>query len=277
MRLFRVIVILAFVLAVGAFLGLPPLLKSFGLHPDYTGARVEMRGGRALIITTSQSVLAPGNAATGVFASEMTGPYYVFADAGLHVDIASIKGGAVPIDPLSFVWFIESPDDKRFKGDTSLQQKVAQSQRIDDVDFASYDIVYLAGGWGAAYDLGTSEVLGTKLSEAWKAGRVLGGVCHGPLGLLKATDETGAPLVKGRRVTGVSDKQVQELGISITPMHPERELRAAGARYESATAFRDVFANHVVEDGRLITGQNQNAALEVAARMVTAAQAARQP
>jgi putative intracellular protease/amidase len=275
MRSLRLIIVVTFVLAAGAFLGMPPLLKSLGLHPDYTGARVEMRGGRALVITTSQSVLAPGTAATGVFASEMTGPYYVFTDAGLHVDIASIKGGPVPIDPLSFVWFIESPDDKRFKGDASLQQKVAQSQRIDEIDFASYDLVYLAGGWGAAYDLGTSDMLGAKLTEAWKAGRVVGGVCHGPLGLLRALDETGSPLVKGRRVTGVSDKQVQELGISITPMHPERELRAAGARYESATAFRDVFANHVVEDGRLITGQNQNAALEVAARMVIAAQAAR--
>ncbi len=275
MRSLRVIIIVAFVLAAGAFLGMPPLLKSLGLHPDYTGVRVEMRGGRALIITTSQSVLAPGKSATGVFASEMTGPYYVFKDAGLEVDVASIKGGAIPIDPISFLWFVETRDDKRFEMDSAFRKKTETSLRIDDVDVASYDIVYLAGGWGAAYDLGVSDALGAKLSEAWKAGRVVGGVCHGPLGLLKAMDETGSPLVRGRRVTGVSDKQVQELGIAITPMHPERELRAAGARYESATAFRDVFANHVVEDGRLITGQNQNAALEVAARMVIAAQAAR--
>ncbi len=275
MRSLRVIIIVAFVLAAGAFLGMPPLLKSLGLHPDYTGGRVEMRGGRALIITTSQGVLAPGKSATGVFASEMTGPYYVFKDAGLEVDVASIKGGAIPIDPISFLWFVETPDDKRFELDSAFRKKTETSLRIDDVDVASYDIVYLAGGWGAAYDLGVSDALGAKISEAWKAGRVVGGVCHGPLGLLKAMDETGSPLVRGRRVTGVSDKQVQELGIAITPMHPERELRAAGARYESATAFRDVFANHVVEDGRLITGQNQNAALEVAARMVIAAQAAR--
>jgi putative intracellular protease/amidase len=277
MRSLRVIIIVAFVLAAGAFLGMPPLLKSLGLHPDYTGARVEMRGGRALIITTSQSVLAPGKSATGVFASEMTGPYYVFQDAGLEVDVASIKGGAIPIDPISFLWFVETRDDKRFKQDSIFRTKTEASLRIDDVDVAGYDIVYLAGGWGAAYDLGLSDALGAKISEAWKAGRVVGGVCHGPLGLLKAVDETGAPLVKGRHLTGVTDKQVEELGITITPMHPESELRAAGALYEGKHAFRDIFANHVVQDDRLITGQNQNASVEVAVRMIGASRSQRLP
>jgi putative intracellular protease/amidase len=54
-------------------------------------------------------------------------------------------------------------------------------------------------------------------------------------------------------------------------MHPGRELRNAGARYESSTAFRDILADHVVEDGRLVTGQNQNAGPEVAARMMAKA------
>lgn len=273
MRVLAVLVTLIAALAAAAWFGMPLLFTGLGLHPDYAGARAEMRGGRALIITTSQSVLAPGETATGVFASEMTGPYYVFHDAGLQVDVASIKGGAIPIDPISFLWFVETRDDKRSKADAEFQQKTMNSQKVDDIDFATYDIVYLAGGWGAAYDLGTSDVVGEKISAAWKAGRIVGGVCHGPLGLLRASDETGAPLVKGRRLTGVTDKQVRELGITITPMHPERELRAAGALYENAIAFRDIFANHVVEDGRLITGQNQNAAVEVAVKMVAAARA----
>ena len=77
--------------------------------------------------------------------------------------------------------------------------------------------------------MGSSEVLGQKISQAYAAGKVIGGVCHGPLGLLLAKDEKGGPLVKGRRLTAVTDKQVRELGITITPQHPERELRAAGA------------------------------------------------
>jgi putative intracellular protease/amidase len=126
----------------------------------------------------------------------------------------------------------------------------------------------MAGGWGAAYDLGTSEVLGEKVSEAYAAGKVLGSVCHGALGFLQAVDEDGAPLLKDRHVTGVTDKQVRELGITITPQHPETELRKAGALYESEHAFRDMLANLTVVDGRIVTGQNQNAGAETAQKMM---------
>jgi hypothetical protein len=36
-------------------------------------------------------------------------------------------------------------------------------------------------------------------------------------------------------LTAVTDKQVKELGLSMTRQHPERELRAAGAVSETAT------------------------------------------
>jgi hypothetical protein len=46
------------------------------------------------------------------------------------------------------------------------------------------------------------------------------------------------------------------------------KLRAAGAQFQSQSAFRDIFANHSVVDGRLLTGQNQNAGAEVANKMM---------
>ena len=66
----------------------------------------------------------------------------------------------------------------------------------------------------------------------------------------------------------MTDKQVHELGIDSTPLHPETELRRAGARFESETAFLDPLANHWVVDGNLVTGQNQNAAPMVAREMM---------
>ena len=193
----------------------------------------------------------------------------------MAVDVASIKGGEIPIDPMSFKWFLKSEYDERFLSDQVLQDKVKSTLLIDNIDFTQYDIIYMAGGWGAAYDLGYSKVLGQKITEAYAADKVIGGVCHGLLGLLLARNENGQPLVRGRRITAVTDKQVEELGISITPQHPERELRAAGAYFESATAFRDMFANHVVVDGRIVSGQNQNAGAEVANEMMKAAGGAR--
>ncbi|MCH1514424.1 MAG: hypothetical protein L7S61_04810, partial [Acidimicrobiales bacterium] len=74
----------------------------------------------------------------------------------------------------------------------------------------------------------------------------------------------GRPLVEGRRITGVTDKQVLELGIDATPHHPETELRKLGADFKCSHRFRDPFANHWEIDENLVTGQNQNAAPMVA-------------
>ena len=82
-------------------ISLPSLLHAAGLHPEYAGVQVDLKGKRALIITTSHSVLnAPGETAgdpTGGFGSEMTEPYYEFQAGGMQVDIASSNGGEVPI------------------------------------------------------------------------------------------------------------------------------------------------------------------------------------
>jgi len=255
-------------LGVATYFGLPKLLNRLGLHAHYKGRRYNLVGKRALVITTSHDTLGESSKATGVAASELTWPYYEFLDANMQVDVASIKGGEIPFEPMTLRWPVATSSDKRYLADPDLQEKVRHSLKIDDVDFTRYDLVYMAGGWGAAYDLGTSEVLGRKISEAYAAGAVLGSVCHGALGFLQATDENGEPLLKGRHATGVSDKQVRELGITITPQHPETELRKSGAIYESNTAFRDFFANLTVVDGRIVTGQNQNAGSETAQKMM---------
>jgi len=259
-------------------LSLPTIVHSLGLHPAYEGETYDLKGKRALVITTSHGVLnAPGETEgdpTGVMASEFTHPYYGFLDAGMQVDMASVRGGPIPIDPQTLNFVMRTPEDERFLEDPTLQAKVKNSLRIDDVDFTQYDAIFISGGWGAAYDLGYSDVLGEKVSEAYYSERaempILGSVCHGALGFIRAKDRDGNLLISGRRMTGVSDKQVHELGIDVTPQHPETELRKAGVLYESATAFRDLFATHVVIDDeeRFVTGQNQNSGRETAHEMM---------
>jgi putative intracellular protease/amidase len=119
----------------------------------------------------------------------MTIPYYEFLDAGMTVDVASIKGGKIPIESMSLKWPIAAPADKRFLKDKVYLSKVNNSLKIDDVDFTQYDIIYMAGGWGAAYDLGQSDVLGKKISDAYAKNKILGSVCHGALGFIKAVDK----------------------------------------------------------------------------------------
>ncbi len=245
------------------------LLQKAGMHPDdEVHVDFDLPGRRALVVATNEGVLDIGKP-TGVFASEMTVPYYAFLDAGLEVDVASPKGGVIPVDPQSLRAPLRTAEDDRFLGDDEFRAKVGDSLAIGDLDMADYDIVFLAGGWGAAFDFGFSDTLGEKITEANAAGKLIGGVCHGPLGLVNAKGVDGEPLVKGRRISAVTDKQVKELGIESTPHHPETELRKVGAEFESETKFRDPLANHWVVDGNLVTGQNQNAGPMVARELLT--------
>lgn len=261
----------------GVFLFLlPSILYQAGLHTDYAYSKeYNLEGKKALIITTSHPVLnAVGETTgspTGVFGSEMTVPYYEFLDAGMEVDVASIKGGKIPIDPQSFYYFLKTDEDRRFLKDEAFQTKVKNSLKIDDVDFTQYDAIWMAGGWGAAYDLGQSEVLGKKVSEAYYAKKpIIGSVCHGALGLIQAKDTLGNYLITGRDMTGVTDKQIEEFGIKITPLHPETEMRKLGVNFKSNTGNLDFLQTLTVidQERRFVTGQNQNAGHETAQKLM---------
>ena len=257
------------------FISLPTLLNKAGLHPEFDSKKYDFTNKRAVIISTSHSTLnKPGETTgklTGVFASELTVPYYEFTDSGIEVDLASINGGTIPIDPESFFYVVKTSSDDRYLEDPILKEKVKNSIKIDELEIDNYDLVFIAGGWGAAYDLGYSEILGKKISQAYYNPKsIIGGVCHGVLGFINAKDSIGNLIIKNRRMTGVTDKQIKELGIDFTPQHPEEELIKAGAIFESKTAIRDVFANLTVVDdeSKFVTGQNQNAGHETPQKMM---------
>ena len=255
-------------LLVALVAALPLLLRLMGLHPNKSGEAYDLAGKKALIVTTSQGTLGDTGKATGVYASEMTIPYYEFIGSGMTVDVASIQGGEIPIEPMSIKWPLATAADKKYLSDSDFQAKVKNSIPISQVDFTAYDSIYLAGGWGAAYDLAQSSELAEGLALANAKDTVLGAVCHGILGLVPVKSADGSAFLEGKKVTAVTNRQLEQLRITATPLHPETEVKAAGALYESSSAFRDIFAYHVVTDGNLVTGQNQNCGQEVAQRMM---------
>jgi hypothetical protein len=127
-----------------------------GPCPDHE-SYPNVKGKRALLIATNHAVLGSTGQPTGVYAEELTTPYYAFLDAGLEVDIASPKGGRVPVDPLSLWYSLRSVDDDRYLVDLELQSKMEGSLAIGGIeDMGVYDVVFSAGGWGASFDLGHS-------------------------------------------------------------------------------------------------------------------------
>jgi len=256
---------------------LPKILKAMGLHPDYdAGQKYDLRGKKALLVTTSHGVLSKPSEttgkSTGAFGSEMTVPYYEFLDAGMQVDVASIKGGEIPIDPQSFYYFLITHEDKRFLKDRDFQYKIKNSPSIDDIDFTDYDLIFFVGGWGPSYDFAQSKRLAEQVSAAYYAETpIMGSVCHGALAFVSAKDAAGKALVAGRKMTGVTQGQLDFFGIKFTPKHPEAELKKAGADFRANHhPVADIFATVTVVDReqRFVTGQNQNSGHETAQKMM---------
>lgn len=68
-----------------------------------------------------------------------------------------------------------------------FQEQVNYSLKIDDVDFTKYDVIFVAGGWGAAYDLSYSGVLDKKISETYYTGKTIFGSGSNSILLLATT------------------------------------------------------------------------------------------
>lgn len=216
---------------------------------------------KILIVLTSHGVMGDTGHKTGVWMEELTTPYYAFRDAGIDVEIASIEGGEVPVDPNSLAEQDEPASVKRFLADKGAMDRLHHSVKAAELSARPFAAVYLPGGHGTMWDLPDSAALSSLLSSAWQEGKILGAVCHGPAGLLNVKDAKGQFILAGRHVGGFSNTEEVAAGLDhVVPFALETSLRERGALYEKGADFQP----HAVQDGQLITGQNPQSSQEVA-------------
>ena len=97
---------------------------------------------KILIVLTSHSALGDTGQKTGFWVEEFAAPYYVLADAGADITIASPKGGQPPVDPKSEVADAQTPSTERFYKDSVLIDKVAHSLKLSDIKHDYFDAVF---------------------------------------------------------------------------------------------------------------------------------------
>jgi putative intracellular protease/amidase len=73
-------------------------------------------------------------------------PYYVLADAGAELTIASPKGDQPPVDPKSEAPDAQTAATKRFYSDYEVISKVAHTVKLSEVNEADYDAAFYPGG-----------------------------------------------------------------------------------------------------------------------------------
>jgi putative intracellular protease/amidase len=205
---------------------------------------------RVLLVVSSHG-LDNGKTRPGFEMDELTQAYAVFAGNGLQVDIASPSGGTVVADKYNPA----KPYNNRFLADPKAVAKLNNSRAITSIGNEKYAAVFIIGGKGAMFDLPVNANLKTILAETYQAGGVIGAVCHGPAVLMNVPLKDGASLLEGRSVTGFSNEEEALFGKGWAPSFPvllESGLRGSGAKFSEAP----MMLNHVVTDGRLVTGQN---------------------
>jgi putative intracellular protease/amidase len=207
------------------------------------------------MVLTSHDKFGTTGRPTGFWLEELTAPLRAFRDAGLAVDLTSVRGGRPPVDPASTADTAADP---------GLDALLADLPPLASVDPAGYDAVFLVGGHGTMWDFPADESLARIVSTIAGSG-VVAAVCHGAAGLLGATTPAGDPLVAGRTVTGFSDAEEVLAGATDgLPFSLEQRLTALGAVVEVGAPFTPT----VRRDGRLLTGQNPASSASLAAAVV---------
>ena len=86
---------------------------------------------KILMVLTSHSELGNTGKKTGFWIEEFAAPYYVLADAGAVITIASPKGGQPPVDPKSEEPEAQTAATKRFFTDVTGNWTGSQYCKIE--------------------------------------------------------------------------------------------------------------------------------------------------
>ncbi|MEN3277650.1 MAG: hypothetical protein V7631_3440 [Massilia sp.] len=206
-----------------------------------------------LMVLTSHDRLGDTGKKTGFWLEEFAAPYYVFKDAGATLTLASPAGGQPPLDPKSDEPDAQTDATRRFRDDPAARQALANTVKLSGVEAGQFDAVFYPGGHGPLWDLAEDADSIRLIETMIAAGKPVAAVCHAPgvLGRVKGPD--GAPLVKGKRVTGFANTEEAAVGLTeVVPFLVEDMLVQNGGQYSKA----DDWQPYAVTDGLLVTGQN---------------------
>lgn len=215
---------------------------------------------KVLMVVTNHTTITDDHK-TGLWLEEFAVPYLVFKEKGYEVQVTSISGGEVALDPNSIE---EKPEWKDAEAELKNTEKLTKDHAH------GYDAIFLPGGHGTMFDFPDSETLLYVLQEFAEEDKIISAVCHGPAGLVNATYKDGTPIVKGKKVTAFTDEEEVEMELDVhMPFLLETKLRENGADFVASEKWTD----HSIRDGKLVTGQNPQSSRSTAEKVVEALEA----
>jgi len=211
----------------------------------------------------------------GFWWSELTHPYWEFAEHGYHVDIYSPEGGKLVADSWS-----DPRDESKYSSNDLISlgficsaehsKLVENSKPISQLNFNEYDALLFVGGQGPMYTFYEDTRVQELASSFYKTGKITAILCHATCIPLKAKLD-GKLLVEGKTWTGFANSEEifadSYVGKRIQPFWIEDEARRLP---ETNFIVSGRFKAHAVRDGNLITGQQQFSGVAVARLVIEA-------
>jgi len=236
-------------------------VKEVNSYVHFHGAAVK---GKILMVASSPSVSQQTGWPIGFWAAELTHPLRVFQEAGYDVELVSTEGGKLEMDGYSnpldesgysahdviSLGYLQKPE---------FSTMLENTKKLTEVDANDYDAIFLVGGQGPMYTFRGNKDLEQLFVSFYESGKPSAAVCHSTTLLLEAKKSNGELLVKGKTWTGFADTEEefadQAVGIKIQPYRIETEAKAIeGTTFKVAAPF----SSYAIQDGNLITGQQQN-------------------
>lgn len=230
--------------------------------------------GKILMVASSPSTSKQTGWPIGFWAAELTHPLRVFQEAGYDVELVSTEGGDLMMDGYS------NPTDASgysahdiitlgYMQKPEFNQMLKNTKKLAAVEAKNYDAIFLVGGQGPMYTYKNNKELEKLFVAFYESGKPTAAVCHSTTLLLEAKKSNGELLVKGKTWTGFADAEEefadQAVGMKIQPYRIETEARKiVGTTFKVAAPF----SSYAIQDGNLITGQQQNSGAAAAEMVV---------
>lgn len=247
------------------------MIKELNSYVHFHGAPAK---GKILMVASSPATSKQTGWPIGFWAAELTHPLRVFQEAGYEVELASTQGGKLEMDGYS------NPTDASGYSAHDvitlgyMQQKwfnemLANTKKLSEINSANYDAIFLVGGQGPMYTFKGNKELEKLFISFYESGKPSAAVCHSVTLLLEAKKSNGELLVKGKTWTGFANAEEdfadKAVGIKIQPYRIEDEAKKiAGTTFKVAAPF----SSYAIQDGNLITGQQQNSGAAAAELLI---------
>ena len=232
--------------------------------------------GKILMVASSPSVSQQTGWPIGFWVAELTHPLRVFQEAGYEVELVSTEGGKLEMDTYS------NPADASgysahdvislgYMQQQWFNDMLTNTKKLTEVKADEYDAIFLVGGQGPMYTFRGNQKLEKLFADFYEAGKPSAAVCHSTTLLLEAKKSNGELIVAGKTWTGFADAEEefadQAVGMKIQPYRIETEAqKLAGTTFKVAAPF----SSYAIQDGNLITGQQQNSGAAAAELVVKA-------